>query len=192
MPTATFTALPVLFSIVVLPWSWGAESSALTHLHGHFAWPHFDRAVSEYMEIRRLAAPMDIDCLTADREAIQRARERRSAAIRAVRGEGSEGAVFRTEVAALIRPRLNRALGKHPYDFVLLEGLDRSSAATAAVAVNGSLPWGAAIELTPSLLAVLPALPQELEYRLIGRDLILWDTGIDLVVDILVDALPER
>ncbi|HLG57597.1 MAG TPA: hypothetical protein VI485_19800 [Vicinamibacterales bacterium] len=192
MPTATLTALPLLLSIVALPWPGGVESSSLTHLHGHFAWPHFDRAVSEYMEIRRLAPPMDVDCLTADREAIHRARARRAAAIRDVRGEASPGTVFGAEVAPLIRRRLTRALGKHPDDFVLLAMLDESSAATAAIVVNGSLPWGATITVTPSLLAALPALPEELEYRLLGRDLILWDSGVDLVVDILADALPAQ
>jgi hypothetical protein len=192
MPSATFTALPLLFSIAVLPWSWGASSSARTHVHAHFAWPHFDRAVSEYMEIRRLAPPMDVDCLTADREAIHRARARRAAAIRDVRGEASTGAVFGADMAPLIRRRLTRALGKHPDDFVLLAMLDESSAATAAIVVNGSLPWGATIAVTPSLLAALPAIPEELEYRLIGRDLILWDSGVDLIVDILADALPAQ
>jgi len=42
----------------------------------------------------------------------------------------------------------------------------------------------------PALLAALPALPEELEYRFVGWDLVLVDTHADLVVDILKDALP--
>jgi hypothetical protein len=42
----------------------------------------------------------------------------------------------------------------------------------------------------PALLAVLPALPEELEYRFIGRDLVLVDVHADLIVDVLKDALP--
>jgi hypothetical protein len=41
------------------------------------------------------------------------------------------------------------------------------------------------------LLEVLPALPQGLQYRLVGRDLILLDLDANLVVDILPEALPR-
>jgi hypothetical protein len=44
--------------------------------------------------------------------------------------------------------------------------------------------------MLPSLLAALPPLPEELQYRLVGRILILWDHHADLVVDVLPDALP--
>ena len=42
----------------------------------------------------------------------------------------------------------------------------------------------------PALRAVLPALPDELRYRFVDRDLVLLDVHADLVVDILRDALP--
>jgi hypothetical protein len=44
--------------------------------------------------------------------------------------------------------------------------------------------------MPPSLLAALPPLPDELQYRLVGRTLILWDHHADLVVDVMADALP--
>ena len=42
----------------------------------------------------------------------------------------------------------------------------------------------------PSLLAVLPPLPEGLEYRFADRDLVLIDIHASIVVDILVNALP--
>ena len=44
----------------------------------------------------------------------------------------------------------------------------------------------------PGFLWTLPALPEELQYRFVGRDLILLDVHANLVVDILRDAIPIR
>jgi hypothetical protein len=42
----------------------------------------------------------------------------------------------------------------------------------------------------PSLLMKLPTLPEELEYRFLGRHLILRDINANLVVDFIPDAVP--
>ena len=41
----------------------------------------------------------------------------------------------------------------------------------------------------PCVLAALPELPQELQYRFLGRDLLLVDIGANLIVDILPAAV---
>jgi hypothetical protein len=57
--------------------------------------------------------------------------------------------------------------------------------------VNGIYP-DAIAETTfpPSLLQKLPVLPDELAYRIVGRDLVLVDRRANLVVDLLHEALP--
>jgi hypothetical protein len=40
-------------------------------------------------------------------------------------------------------------------------------------------------------MAALPPLPPELQYRFVGRDLILWDIHSGLIVDFLPDAIRE-
>jgi hypothetical protein len=50
---------------------------------------------------------------------------------------------------------------------------------------NGRFPWRRGAAMWPCVLDALPQLPYELQYRLIGRDLVLVDTHADLVVDIL-------
>jgi len=40
----------------------------------------------------------------------------------------------------------------------------------------------------PQLLRSLPALPPELQYRIIGRSLVLWDHHANLIVDFLPGA----
>jgi len=42
----------------------------------------------------------------------------------------------------------------------------------------------------PTLLASLPPLPEDVEYRLVGRALLLRDVTANLVIDVLPDALP--
>jgi hypothetical protein len=38
------------------------------------------------------------------------------------------------------------------------------------------------------VLAVLPALPEEVQFRFVGSDLVLVDIGADLIIDVLPDA----
>jgi hypothetical protein len=42
----------------------------------------------------------------------------------------------------------------------------------------------------PALLLRLPTLPEDIEYRLVGRHLILRDVKCNVIVDVLADALP--
>jgi hypothetical protein len=58
--------------------------------------------------------------------------------------------------------------------------------------VNGIYPDAVAETTFPStLLQKLPTLPDELAYRIVGRDLVLVDRNANLVVDLLHEALPE-
>ena len=56
--------------------------------------------------------------------------------------------------------------------------------------VNDRWRGTALTTMPPDLLAVLPPLPPELEYRFVHRDLVLWDVRADLIVDVLRDAIP--
>jgi hypothetical protein len=42
----------------------------------------------------------------------------------------------------------------------------------------------------PQLIRALPQLPPELQYRIVGRALVLWDHHADLIVDVLPGAFP--
>lgn len=55
--------------------------------------------------------------------------------------------------------------------------------------VNESYPANIPLQSTPpSLLLNLPMLPQEVEYRIEGRGLILLDVRANLVVDLIEDV----
>jgi hypothetical protein len=44
--------------------------------------------------------------------------------------------------------------------------------------------------MPPKLLAGLPPLPDELQYRFMNRDLVLWDVHANVVVDLIKRAMP--
>jgi len=48
------------------------------------------------------------------------------------------------------------------------------------------------VTVPPKLLALLPMLPEELEYRLVDRRLLLRDRDANLIIDVLVGAEPTR
>lgn len=57
--------------------------------------------------------------------------------------------------------------------------------------VNADYPEKTPLQSTPpSLLIDLPKLPAELEYRIVGRDLVLRDVGANLIVDFIPGAIP--
>jgi hypothetical protein len=56
--------------------------------------------------------------------------------------------------------------------------------------VNSRVVWATTVPIGEPLGRILPPLPLELEYRLAGRALVLVDVSANLVVDVLVDALP--
>ena len=54
--------------------------------------------------------------------------------------------------------------------------------------VNQAYPDGLPLQsMPPSLLLNLPRLPKELEYRFVGRELILRDIPANLIVDVIPD-----
>jgi hypothetical protein len=44
----------------------------------------------------------------------------------------------------------------------------------------------------PSLLLKLPQLPNEVRYRFVGRALIVRDTEANVILDYILDAIPDR
>ena len=61
------------------------------------------------------------------------------------------------------------------------------------ILVNTTYPSGLPLAtMPPVLLQELPRLPEVLEYRLLGRALVLRDVSANLIVDLVEKALPSR
>jgi hypothetical protein len=68
---------------------------------------------------------------------------------------------------------------------------DEPSKVMVRLHVNEVYPESAELITTPpTLLSKLPQLPQELAYRIVGRDLTLKDTKAGLIVDLIPNAIP--
>jgi len=116
-------------------------------------------------------------------------------AVRAARPEAQQGDMFNPAVQRTLRDRIARALraqGLTPTDVRAAEQHDGVAPGSLRLRVNGTFPWAVSTAMFPSILAVLPALPPELQYRLVGRDLVLVDVHASLIVDILPQALADE
>jgi hypothetical protein len=111
---------------------------------------------------------------------IEGTRQRLAAALVAARPGAHEGQLFNTEVAALIRASVFETLGPGE-----LSDLQDGPDAICKARVNEPLPANVNHYVPGALLRRLPALPGELEYRIVGSDLVLWDVDADLVIDVL-------
>ena len=112
-------------------------------------------------------------------------------AIRGARPNAVLGNMFTAEVAGVFRLRImNNLRSGHDMATLVLSMDEEGWIEPKPVAVNRPLPWGAANSIWPSILRTLPQLPEELEFRFVGRDLVLLDVHANLVVDILELALP--
>jgi hypothetical protein len=110
--------------------------------------------------------------------------------IRILRSDAREGDVFNPDISAVLRDRLARALADDeewpdlsPSDF------DNPEDRPVFLEVNGFFPPESDPPRWRALFWALPSLPEELEYRFAGRDLVLLDSEAQLVVDILRDAI---
>jgi len=152
----------------------------------------FTTAVNRYAELHRfLEIPVMASALAADPEQTARARKALRAAIREARAAARPGDLFTPDVSSYLRNRIELAM-LHTEDAI--PGLFGEWAETgwpgAAPAVNDVLPWGIGEPALPEVVEALPELPDELEYRFVGSDLVLLDVEAKLVVDVLKRALP--
>jgi hypothetical protein len=153
----------------------------------------FVRAAEDYafqhLRIERRMPALEVN---ANAETIRRAIDAMAAAVRAARPDATQGDFFNPAAQAAIRTRLARALRTHaltPADVLAAELADGVDSRGVVLKVHDTFPWALSTAMTPCLLEALPPLPPELQYRLVGRDLILIDVHASLVIDILPRAL---
>lgn len=122
--------------------------------------------------------------------AIAAHREGLASGIRAARAAAVRGDLFDPASVDTIRRRFAESYaGRAAEQFrarIAEEGpLDVS------LQLNVAVPPGAGVApVPPGMLAWLPALPDELEYRFVGRHLVLRDTEADLIIDYVPNLVP--
>jgi hypothetical protein len=161
----------------------GAEREALRH---------FQKEVAEYDELHREQLGK---VGTRDPKALQTVLAH---AIAAKRDKARQGDVLGSKVEPIFRRLVAEQLkgpDANSARKAVREGnpeVEKVNTAPVDVRVNAIYPDGAPLStVPPSVLLTLPELPKSLNYRFVGRDLLLVDSVAQLIVDFLPNAAPE-
>jgi hypothetical protein len=160
----------------------------------------FKSSVEEYVELhkslRARLPPLDV---SSEPTHFIKASDRLASAIRDARAGARGGDVFNTVVGANFRARIHYALRDPDRRKRVVERLteveedeDERPPAGWRPAVNGTLDWFSTGATPHVILEALPELPDELQYRFVGLDLVLLDVDANLIVDILPAAVSAR
>jgi hypothetical protein len=152
----------------------------------------FDDAIAQYLALRQ-GLRSEVAGPVKDSTALQlnNASDALAGAIQRARVKARVGAIFSEPVAAAIKRRINDLMRTGKMSEVLA-GIDDDGAASPAPTVHLRFPSSVQLAtMPPSLLAVLPPLPRELEYRIVGRTLVLRDVDASLVLDYIPNAVPR-
>lgn len=153
----------------------------------------FQSRVDAYISLhRRLEGSVPTVAVSTNYAEVVAAVDALGAKIRAARQDARRGDVFTPDVECWFRQMIDASLLGCD-TAALREALNEENPpnVTFALHINGRWPDGASRgPMPPRLLADLPELPADLQYRLIDRDLVLWDAHADLVVDFIRKVLP--
>jgi hypothetical protein len=150
----------------------------------------FESRVSEYVTLHRLLeGPLPPLQVTHDMDAVRTAMEALAKHIRTARPGAKQGDLFTPDVARVFRTRLATCLTPEDIQALLTEGEPGERIVAPPLTVNMVWPEEVPFNFVPPpLIAALPPLPPELQYRIIGRALVLWDHHANLIVDYLPAA----
>ena len=128
---------------------------------------------------------------SADPAQINAAQETLAQNIRAARKDARPGEIFTPEIRQLFRRLMYPEL-KGPDAAETKQAIkeDAPRPATVPLKVNARYPESQPLPTVPAnLLASLPKLPEQLEYRIVGKDLILRDVDANVIVDFIPNAI---
>jgi hypothetical protein len=108
----------------------------------------------------------------------------------AARPRAKQGDMLPPDTRAYLRRQIGRALSG-PDRASIRQEISEDNPGRVRLQVNGRYPDGIPLTtMPPSVLAELPRIPADVEYRFIGTRLILLDVHAQLVVDYMDAAIP--
>lgn len=151
----------------------------------------FQNRVQAYATLHKAASGHSPAVKQTDSAAdILRAQHLLAAEIRQERQGFAQGDVFSPEISQEFR-RLAGTATHGPVAGRVGKSLKRAEPVTLRLRVNETYPQRLPLQsVPPTLLQNLPALPPELEYRIVGHALVLRDIGANLIVDFIPDLIP--
>ena len=116
--------------------------------------------------------------------------------IRARRAHAHQGDLFtaaaRPVLVEIVETYLSSPEGARARDTIVRENPVTETPVTPVVlAINGSYEPAASFSTMPAMLLMkLPALPEEVEYRFVGKHLLLRDRSANIILDFILDVVP--
>ena len=146
----------------------------------------FALRVDAYSELRRgLEDQLPDVTITSDVRQIRREQRSLAGAIRGARVGAIQGEFFTAATSAQLHRVLDRVV-----DAMMCAVLMDDNPGEFTHAIDGTYPAGKSFSTMPALLlARLPELPHDIQFRFVGRDLILYDVRANTIIDRMPDAI---
>jgi hypothetical protein len=156
----------------------------------------FEERATQYVLLHRiLELPLARLRPTLDMSRIQASMQALALRIRVVRADAQQGDLITPDVARMFRRRIATCLPADEWAAILSgnaeEEEEEGVPAGPLPALHVNMEWPEQVPfgfVPPQMLAALPRLPAELQYRMIGNALVLWDYHANLIVDFLPGA----
>lgn len=153
----------------------------------------FQQRVDEYVTLHRmLEGPLPPLTSTRDVALIRADMQLLAKRIVLARSNAQQGDIITPDVGRMFRRRIATCLTPEQWDAVLAElAEDEEGVRIPRVELHVNMTWPESVPygfVPPQLLMALPPLPPELQYRIIGRSLVLWDHHANLIVDFMPGA----
>ena len=152
----------------------------------------FARRLDAYVGIRKPLADSvgELDTTKSQGEIATRATNLASA-IAAARPQAKQGDIFTPEVATVIATLISQEHGRRSEPVQETREDQQDELPDFVPTVNQLYPTTYPLAtFPPTLLPLLPALPEQLEYRIVQHYLILRDVEANLIVDFMPNAVP--
>jgi hypothetical protein len=150
----------------------------------------FDERLKQYIKLRKKTEVPKLSGKSKP-EQIEAQKASLQASIIIARASAKPGDIFTPDIARYIRRAIRREF-KGERLRKLRETIRESETKNVAMRVNVAYPETTElIEMPPTLLLNLPALPKELQYRFVGGYLLLVDKEARLIVDYMTGAVPR-
>jgi hypothetical protein len=140
----------------------------------------FSARVWSYAELRRnLEKGLPALTVTDDPAEVRRTVSAFAERIRVARAGAQEGEIFTPAISAEFRKVLLLEMNANTWEAIMDDNPGEFSNQ-----INGSYPEERPLStVPPNILAVLPRLPDDIQYRFVGRHLILLDTRASVILD---------
>ena len=150
----------------------------------------FEARVSSYVEVHKQQAgtgkPTDSPAKLAEQK------DQKVEKMRAARPAAKQGDIFAPEIAGYFRRQIAATLAGPDGEKIRATLRHAEPLPNLHLEVNARYPQSVPLQSTPpTLLLNLPRLPDKLQYRIVGRALLLYDMGTDLIVDYIENAVQQ-